>query len=266
MSIPAGATIDEPDRTRLADIVQAFDNAGVRLWMDQGSLLGLVRDGKWIPWDPDIDLGVWRDDLAGKEWRILAALLRSPREFRVKFRPSDIAIGTKKSKPAPLPVQIAIYDRRGNRAVKPLSIPAEESIHHPGKGARILASLGSRIAYIGRLGARSLVKSSALERSRLLQRLLQGFIGLEIAGNRTKAKEKQWVNTEAPAAFFETLKTESISGVEIPLPHDAEGYLAFKYGETWRTPRRDWRYWEQDGAVTGSDSGTRSETPRDSAD
>ena len=42
----------------LKEIKRILDDAGVKYWLDFGTLLGAVRDGKFIPWDTDIDLGM----------------------------------------------------------------------------------------------------------------------------------------------------------------------------------------------------------------
>jgi hypothetical protein len=39
-----------------------LDAAGVTWWLCSGVLLGHVRDGAWIPWDKDVDLGIWPED------------------------------------------------------------------------------------------------------------------------------------------------------------------------------------------------------------
>lgn len=44
-----------------ADIL---DEAGVTWWLSSGVLLGHIRDGAWIPWDTDVDLGIWPEDVA----------------------------------------------------------------------------------------------------------------------------------------------------------------------------------------------------------
>ena len=42
----------------LKEIKEVFDKFDVEYWLDLGTLLGAVRDGKIIPWDDDIDIGV----------------------------------------------------------------------------------------------------------------------------------------------------------------------------------------------------------------
>jgi phosphorylcholine metabolism protein LicD len=48
----------EGARKDLEDIQKVFDKYGVRLFVTYGALLGLVRDGNFIPYDDDIDLCV----------------------------------------------------------------------------------------------------------------------------------------------------------------------------------------------------------------
>jgi hypothetical protein len=55
-----------------------------------------------------------------------------------------------------------------------------------------------------------------------------------------------------PAGFFEELKMLELFGYEFPIPKDAEGYLAYKFGEDWRTPNRDWDSLTQDKALFGN--------------
>lgn len=39
------------------------DSIGVKFWLDWGTILGAVRNGKFIPWEGDIDLGMMKEDL-----------------------------------------------------------------------------------------------------------------------------------------------------------------------------------------------------------
>lgn len=35
-----------------------LDDAGVRYWLEAGSLLGAMRSGDVLPWDHDVDIGM----------------------------------------------------------------------------------------------------------------------------------------------------------------------------------------------------------------
>jgi lipopolysaccharide cholinephosphotransferase len=46
----------------LKSIVDDFDKNKIQYWADGGTLLGAVRNGGIIPWDDDIDIGVFKED------------------------------------------------------------------------------------------------------------------------------------------------------------------------------------------------------------
>uniref|UniRef100_A0A8B9VUT8 Ribitol-5-phosphate transferase n=1 Tax=Anas zonorhyncha TaxID=75864 RepID=A0A8B9VUT8_9AVES len=49
-------------------VVEALEAAGVRYWLEGGSLLGAVRLRDIIPWDYDVDLGIYREDAGKCRW------------------------------------------------------------------------------------------------------------------------------------------------------------------------------------------------------
>ncbi|XP_074666283.1 ribitol 5-phosphate transferase FKRP [Strix aluco] len=54
-------------------VAAALEAAGVRYWLEGGSLLGAVRLGDIIPWDYDVDLGIYREDAGKCRWLAAAA-------------------------------------------------------------------------------------------------------------------------------------------------------------------------------------------------
>jgi len=44
------------------DLLAALKAVGVKAWVQDGTLLGLVRDGSIIPWDHDTDTGCFAED------------------------------------------------------------------------------------------------------------------------------------------------------------------------------------------------------------
>ncbi|GAB6032408.1 hypothetical protein CHUAL_011045 [Chamberlinius hualienensis] len=49
-------------------VFQALKKDGVRYWLEGGSLLGAARNGDIIPWDYDIDIGIYEEDIKNCEF------------------------------------------------------------------------------------------------------------------------------------------------------------------------------------------------------
>ncbi len=50
----------------LKDVTDAMDEHGVRYWLDFGTLLGIVRENRILPWDDDMDISVFEED----RWKV----------------------------------------------------------------------------------------------------------------------------------------------------------------------------------------------------
>jgi hypothetical protein len=59
------------DAFRLA--AKVLDEIPVRWWLSDGAVLGAVREGRLLPGDPDVDLGVWHADMPMARAAFLAA-------------------------------------------------------------------------------------------------------------------------------------------------------------------------------------------------
>lgn len=49
-------------------VFSILNDAGIRYWLESGSLLGAMRSGDILPWDYDVDLGINRDDIKRCLW------------------------------------------------------------------------------------------------------------------------------------------------------------------------------------------------------
>lgn len=77
-------------------IQETAEETGITLFGDYGTLLGAARDGKFIPWDSDLDVSVLRDsdDFPEKFDRFLTRLKRQGVNWREKV--SDRRLGLKR--------------------------------------------------------------------------------------------------------------------------------------------------------------------------
>lgn len=54
-------------------VVSVLEASGIRYWLEGGSLLGAVRLRDIIPWDYDVDLGIYKEDVGKCRWLVAAA-------------------------------------------------------------------------------------------------------------------------------------------------------------------------------------------------
>lgn len=68
------------------DMLDTLTAHGVRAWVQDGTLLGLIRDGRVIPWDHDTDVGAFMTD-----WNVHAhhALLESGWHLKATLGKTD---------------------------------------------------------------------------------------------------------------------------------------------------------------------------------
>lgn len=57
-------------------MISVLESCNVRYWLEGGSLLGAVRNSSIIPWDYDIDLGIYKEDI--KKCEILRLATTNP--------------------------------------------------------------------------------------------------------------------------------------------------------------------------------------------
>ncbi len=46
----------------LKDVTEIFEKHNIRYWLDFGTLLGIVREGRILPWDDDMDISIFEED------------------------------------------------------------------------------------------------------------------------------------------------------------------------------------------------------------
>lgn len=58
------------DEIFVKNVCTVLSNNQIEYWVDEGTLLGFVREGYFIEWDRDIDIGVIGDSILDKWLRI----------------------------------------------------------------------------------------------------------------------------------------------------------------------------------------------------
>ena len=227
----------------LKQVKEVFDKHGIDYWLDQGTLLSAVRDEKFIPWDHDIDLSTWQENAA----KITSACWELRDRFNVWFFEYRDEITIEKEG---VPVNISLYRVNSDKATKEwLGIKQTVTDHAIAHLVWVLSTLSyADINHHEELRAPSITMkllriSKALPPSwrRLLVKILEVIY--------RKAACWYIVQAVTPSHYFTNLSTIKFYGMNFKVPAETEEYLAYKYGEDWKVPRRDWTPHDEDGAV-----------------
>lgn len=251
---------------------QARPNAGVvaasallaegleDFWLDSGSLLGIMRNGKPIAWDSDIDFGIW-DDAVPALLTFLDELSEkgywvSHRRYYGHVYGATLKITGSRT------IHIHVFYRSadGKQACSPQTLCYYKPATRPDEAApfknypltrKVLCKFHNAA-----LSPRHKNPVIRYIKKRILGRGWRLFVRI-----RTKVKRENWTTMYPfkalyatgswviPAHYLNTLDKIQVDGVMVPIPNDVEAYLTFRYAE-WRIPQQEWCYWLDDGAHT----------------
>lgn len=251
-----------PDDRGLADIRQVLEAHGVAYWIDSGILLGLRRGGELLRWEKDIDLGV-EGSQATALLACLPALAAIGYEVDVnRYRGVLWSVGMQPLAPraaTDLRAAVHVFHRIGDQLWSPqpqiyVPPPAPDVRRRRrtpvGRALRWgidrwLYSRGEVAADEARVSRAPDQPGPAARAARWVYRHVDGGVLAELWPISEIYVPLTWVY---PADLVLPLGELSVGATTVPVPHDVDGYLGYRYGD-WRTPVGNWCYWEDDGAI-----------------
>lgn len=220
--------------SQLEEIVQLFERQGINYWLDSGTLLGLMREGKLLEHDEDIDIGLWKEEEEALQRVLPIVEEMGYTVHRVSYRNEAFHYlfkpGTKKRRL----IELTLYTNVGDHAYSPvfyfkLQSKRETSKEH--QGHRIKKSLLSVV--------RRCIRSTwKMTFAKVLKDLDISFFLW-----RPFIKTGFWW---IPEEFFQNLVYDE--RIKAYRPHAYDGYLTYRYGD-WRRPHRDWVFYLHDRGI-----------------
>lgn len=199
-------------------IIKVLNNSEIGYWLDSGTLLGLMRDGRLLPGDRDLDIGIWEEDLTTLP-RLEAAMRRLNYRARREYYRNQLFNVTFMHRWArkQLRLDIYVFRRVDEYAWAPLIVPRDQVV--PGLDWMLKSAL--RAVWARGI---SILNVDSLPWSRYFD------VGT-------------WL---IPAHLIGSGRVDDTIGARVP-EHWAD-YLGYRYGD-WKTPVSKWHFWEHDGGV-----------------
>ena len=216
----------------LGQVKEVLDKHGIKYWLDLGTALGAVRNGKLIPWDHDIDLGFFDDQIS--------KITDASHELYDK----GFAISKSHFRKKGCLICFNYYHQTGNNAMR-------DWIAIKNSGGKLLHCMNHILSIPNyeavESGARSITKIFA-KMSQFLPIILKKQCTRVISVLEPKIGS-EIIKVVVPSHYFQNLETIPFYEMEFSAPSPVEKYLEYRYGEDWRIPKKDYIYYEEDGAI-----------------
>lgn len=224
----------------ILNVTQLLDSSGVKWWIDHGTLLGIIRDGNFIEWDSDIDLGAICQD----EYGINKLKKELEKKYRyVSFNPLTNAISIRffdEINNQYWTIDIVFYNISGEMAVKYYA----DTIKTKGRIlGRMLTVLCGDLAPV----SNNKIINLFLVIINCAYKISPDLISMRAANFISNLTPKR--KNEIDAFFFEKIEKKTTRYGELCCPVQAEKYLERRYGPDWMTPRRDWNFLLDDPCI-----------------
>jgi len=232
----------------LREVKEVLDKHEIEFWLTGGTLLGAVRDGRFISWDPDIDFGTWYTNLSGNAMRLVAKEL-SDKGFKTYIQEIPTPHMHVQHREEEVYLDLNFWRLIDDKAI----VPAREPRRLIGTFLSYFSEALStpylyEVDFRAKPYIRNFIKRILVKVSRALPSLSRMRLARIVAAVYEKIGTRD-VSRVVPADHFRDLSVITFYGMEFRVPAKTEEYLVFKYGENWRIPRRDWVTNRDDGNV-----------------
>jgi len=227
---------------------EIFDKNHIDHWLIYGALLGLVREGRLLTWDSDIDIAIWEKNLADIE-KVLDSFHRH--NISVHFTESGHVTFNRDS----VHISAMVFSKNDDKAVRSTFTNTRkfrktvDGIKHY-KGLDKTTQMLKYIRWI--LSDPEYIGDPPHFISYDMQKVLLRFSHIVPCWLRVFLKKTvenilslgcTFFVEETPIRFFTELSYIDFYGLKVKAPKDQEGYLRHKYGINWRIPQKDYVYY-----------------------
>lgn len=206
---------------QLMDLIKIFNEYKINYWLDGGALLGIVRDGKLIEADGDIDFGIFVEDFS--KIKNILNLFKKEYKIHLKYyhdKPFALYLSPKKRG---LSIDINFFYKK------------EDYFYS------IVPEVYKRMSFLWILFfIPRFFYFKFMQYSKEIKTNSKSFI--------TRIYCKRYYGWRVPSRNLSKLEYIKIEKEKIKIPYDVHSYLKFKYG-SWKIPRSDWIWERDDGSV-----------------
>lgn len=222
----------------LKDVKEILDKNNIEFWLSCGTLLGAIREKRIIPWDYDVDLATWEENIP-KILKILGKF--KEKGFELYYSEYQKCL---KILRAGCEIGIDFYYIEDNMAKMPIYVSNKV-------GQKIdyfIWALSIDKPEVKRGKAPLYLTKTIVKLKKMLPEKIVNF-KIRVLENIYKNNGCKIIYIAVPDRFFKELKTIEFYDIFFKAPKDSEGYLKYTYGEDWHIPKKDYIYYKDDLSI-----------------
>ena len=204
----------------LVDSILILNKIKIRYWVCHGTLLGIIRDKNLMPWDNDIDLGLWKKNL--KKNLILKCFQEKKFQIKKKFFDNDNIITFKRF--GGRDVDLNIYELTHDK-----KYAFQRHYAHSNIVMKLIYVLSISGSYKGKHN--QIINKFKFSKNlfiKLKKFLIKNNLFYKQAGFKTSAK------------LFNNIKKYQFNGLILNVPSNYKEYFFQIYGPSWRKTKKQY--------------------------
>lgn len=205
------------------ETINILNKYNIKYWICHATLLGVIRDKDLIPWDHDIDIAVWADDVS--EEKIIDIMTTQNFALRTKdIKDSSLHFTKKEGKIVDINFYKIGKTKNNNEQIGYLTFHVPKNFF-----CKVIEALSFAKTYNGKF--KNLIKMFYFFES-FFNKFKNYLIQNELFYNAVLVNQ--------PVDLLKEFHKISFYGIEVRIPKKFNEYLVYMYGENWKTPIKNW--------------------------
>ena len=230
--------MNDHDNIIFQEVVQILNDNKINYWLCHGTLLGIIRENRLLPWDHDIDFAVWDDEYSKED---ILKLFGNNIKFQKVIVPEEI--NNLHFLTANKRVDINFYTRGNSIAFIKWIAPGNiflrtyffaEKFINSDLSYRDTPEISGVIIRIIKIMIRSV--------SVLMKIILPKFIKQKL--HKDLQSRLNYTGYSYPLSLM-SFKTREFLNINIPIPIESEKILEMTYGKDWKTPKQNYVWYKE---------------------
>jgi phosphorylcholine metabolism protein LicD len=210
------------------NVCKILKSNNINYWVCHGTLLGIIRENRLLPWDHDIDFAVWDHEI-DKE-HIKSIMLSNGYEQEVIVDDMDCLHFYAEDKKIDISFYKIINDKATIKWIAPSRRTSDKLILFIYNSLMGNIKMNEYVFY-KRIVLHFIKQMSQLVRDILPRSFERSFIVMA-------RKRINYTGYSYPVDVINNKKFIKFLGVDVPVPNDSEYCLQLTYGDNWRIPKK----------------------------